>query len=55
MIVVNPMALVITTILIKIPGYVSPSIILSSMHEKDDNSGKMLPNHCFGGKNLEIP
>jgi uncharacterized protein (DUF983 family) len=42
MIVINPMALVITIILKRMPGYVSPSIISSSMHEKDDNSGKML-------------
>jgi hypothetical protein len=45
MIVINPMALFITTILIRMPGCVSPSTISSSMYEKDDTSGKMLSNH----------
>jgi hypothetical protein len=55
MIVINPTTFVITIILIRVPGCVSPSIISSSMHEKDDTSGKMQSNHGFRGKNLEIP
>jgi hypothetical protein len=50
MIMINPMALVITIILIMMPGYVSPSIISSSMHEKDDNSGKCYQTIVLGVK-----
>jgi hypothetical protein len=61
MIVINPMTIVITIIFIRKSGCVSssnissPSIISFSILEKDDTSRKMLSNHGFRGKNLEIP